>query len=158
MCSATFSTFEEEILKTGLGVEADAWLKFQTAPEFEQGRTISPAIRYSRAPSDFDVTDLVTKFVTSNASDPMLIFVEDEKDEKTLKAIQTASQAAKLRVSLCMTEDNLKVISADATQRTDGVYVFPQKFGRGIDFKLMKDAKVLILMKAESKLTTADVD
>ena len=110
MCSATFSTFEEEILKTGLGIEQSAIMEFDTAPEFELGRKIAPAIRYSRAPSDFDVTDLVTKFVTANASDPMLIFVEDEKDEKTLKAIQTASQASKLRVALCMTEETLKVI------------------------------------------------
>ena len=41
--------------------------------------------------------------------------------------------------------------------RSSGVFTFDKGFGRGIDFKLQQDAKVLVLMNGEQKLTTADI-
>ena len=41
--------------------------------------------------------------------------------------------------------------------RSSGVFTFDKGFGRGIDFKLQQDAKVLVLMNGEKKLTTADI-
>jgi len=41
--------------------------------------------------------------------------------------------------------------------RSSGVFTFDKEFGRGIDFKLQQDAKVLVLMNGEQKLTTADI-
>jgi len=41
--------------------------------------------------------------------------------------------------------------------RSSGVFTFDKGFERGIDFKLQQDAKVLVLMNGEKKLTTADI-
>jgi hypothetical protein len=41
--------------------------------------------------------------------------------------------------------------------KSNGVFIFPKVYGRGIDFKFQTDAKVLILMNGDLKLTTADV-
>ena len=41
--------------------------------------------------------------------------------------------------------------------QSSGVFTFDKGFGRGIDFKLQQDAKVLVLMNGEQKLTTADI-
>lgn len=100
---------------------------------------------------------MISKFVQGYVSEPILIFMEDEEDKTLLQAIREACKSAKLTAKECLVESEIRVLSADATQRKDGVYVFPQKFGRGLDFKLMKDARVLILMKADSKLTEADI-
>jgi hypothetical protein len=42
-------------------------------------------------------------------------------------------------------------------QDMEVVFTFDKEFGRGIDFKLQQDAKVLVLMNGEQKLTTADI-
>ena len=132
-------------------------MAFDTAPEFETGRQIAPQITYSTTKDDKEVLHLISKFVQGYVSEPILIFMEDEEDKTLLQAIREACKSAKLTAKECLVESEIRVLSADATQRKDGVYVFPQKFGRGLDFKLMKDARVLILMKADSKLTEADI-
>ena len=46
----------------------------------------------------------------------------------------------------------------EASGATKGAYLFPKKYGRGIDFKMQTEAKVLILMNGHHKLTTADLN
>ena len=70
--------------------------------------------------------------------------------------IKAACADVRLPVATCFNEDQLATFSKDAGAKSKGVYLFPKKFGRGIDFKLQIDAKVLILMNGDHKLTTAD--
>ena len=70
--------------------------------------------------------------------------------------IKAACTEVRLAVATCFNEEQLATFGKDAGAKSKGVYLFPKKFGRGIDFKLKADAKVLILMNGEHKLTTAD--
>ena len=86
----------------------------------------------------------------------MLIFLEKVEDEQLITEIKAACAEVRLAVGTCFNEEQLATFGKDAGAKSKGVYLFPKKFGRGIDFKLKIDAKVLILMNGEHKLTTAD--
>jgi hypothetical protein len=88
----------------------------------------------------------------------MLIFLENEKDDKLIAKIKAACDQARLSLSLCFDAMDLKTFEKAASAKSSGVYLFPKKYGRGIDFKLQVDAKVLVLMNGAHKLTTADIN
>ena len=46
----------------------------------------------------------------------------------------------------------------EAADKSNGIYLLRQEFGRGIDFKLLEKAYVVVLMNGSLELTEADVD
>jgi len=88
----------------------------------------------------------------------MLIFLENDEDEKLISKIKAACVQARLSLSPCFNDEQLKTFEKAASAKSSGVYLFPKRYGRGIDFKLQVDAKVLVLMNGAHKLTTADIN
>ena len=113
-------------------------------------------IVYDKSATDEETARKIREFVSTNLHAPMLIFLEKVEDEWLITEIKAACTEVRLAVATCFNEEQLATFGKDAGAKSKGVYLFPKKFGRGIDFKLKIDAKVLILMNGEHKLTTAD--
>ena len=156
LCSATFSDFESEIVEEALCIPRDEWMEFDAAPEFASGEKIENDISYDRTFTDAETAEKIRQFVSTNLHKPMLIFLEKVEDEWLITEIKAACTEVRLAVATCFNEEQLATFGKDAGAKSKGVYLFPKTYGRGIDFKLQIDAKVLILMNGEYKLTTAD--
>ena len=63
----------------------------------------------------------------------------------------------KVEMKLCLSDDQLKTISAEAKKRDNDVYVLLKEYGRGVDFKMQKEAKVLVLVNGKFELALSDV-
>ena len=72
-------------------------------------------------------------------------------------AIHEACKLVKVEMKLCLSDDQLKTISAEAKKRDNGVYVLLKEYGRGVDFKMQKEAKVLVLVNGKFELALSDV-
>lgn len=86
-----------------------------------------------------------------------MIFLENYEDEALTASIKAICAAAGIYFAPCPDDETLKVLSNEVGSKGSGVFTFPKVYGRGIDFKFKADAKVLILMNGDHKLTTADV-
>lgn len=131
---------------------------FDAAPEFASGQKMQNNITYDKSSTDTETARKIRDFISNNSSVPMLIFLENVNDEKLISGIRAACTEVRLNLGTCFNEEQLATFGKDAGGKSKGVYLFPKKFGRGIDFKLQIDAKVLILMNGEHKLTTADIN
>lgn len=88
MCSATFSLFEEEIVKQALEIDEDDWMKFKPAPAFVGLVDGEPNIIYDSSIDDADTKRKITEFIIANQSVPVLIFLEAIDDEVCCDAIK----------------------------------------------------------------------
>ena len=56
----------------------------------------------------------------------MLIFLENEKDEKLIAKIKAACEQARLSLSPCFNDMDLKTFEKAASAKSSGVYLFPR--------------------------------
>ena len=96
MCSATFSLFEEEIVKKALLIDEDDWMKFKPAPAFVRLVDGEPNIIYDSSIDDADTKRKITEFIIANQSVPVLIFLEAIDDEVCCDAIKGVCESHNL--------------------------------------------------------------
>jgi len=87
MCSATFSLFEEDIVKQALEIDEDDWMKFAPAPVFVGLGDGKPDIIYDSSIDDAETKLKIIDFIVSNQSVPVLIFLEVIDDDVCCDAI-----------------------------------------------------------------------
>ena len=133
-------------------------MKFDTAPEFASGLKSHPTvITHDQCDSAASAIQKTRGFIIGNLTLPILIFLEKYDDDALVTPIRNLCSVAGIYFEACSDDDTLRVLSNEVGAKSNGVFIFPKVYGRGIDFKFQTDAKVLILMNGDLKLTTADV-
>ena len=76
-------------------------------------------------------------------------------DDFTVNLVKNAAK----EIGFLVIADKLSFENAEpkARQSNKGAYLLSTRYGRGFDFKLQKDAKVIIIMNGACELDFADV-
>ena len=87
----------------------------------------------------------------------MLVFME-ELENAHINMFDTAATNNGVRCKPIKDEMTLEFTIIEAAQCDTGIYLMPTEFGRGVDFKLQKDAFVIVLMNGSLSLKDSDIN
>jgi transcription antitermination factor NusG len=103
------------------------------------------------------LSEKLVKFVEDNKSKPILAFMETY-EEKVKNMLENATKKAHIEDYVHIKdEERMKVEIKHASKRRNGLISMLAKDGRGIDFKSLYEAKVLIIFNGKLMFRHSDI-
>jgi len=156
MCSATLSELEETIISKILSIRKKEWKQYKHVDEFRTGKPVKASHSTSYEPDSTKLKLTLIEQVRNNSNTPFLVFSEDY--DFAIKLFDGLEKQLGVKLHAIPDGDTLERTNIEAVNCQNGVFVMPTLFGRGIDFKLLKEAKVVILMGGSLDLNSSDID
>jgi len=156
MCSATLSELEETIISKILSIRKKEWKQYKHVDEFRTRKPVKVSHSTSYVPDQKELKAKLFEQVRNNSNTPFLVFSEDY--DFAIKLFDGLKKELGVKLHAIPDGDTLERTTIEAVNCQNGVFVMPTLFGRGIDFKLLKEAKVVILMGGSLDLNSSDID
>ena len=156
LLSATYGIFAVHWLKSCLGMKN--FRKFRSQVEVTKNMDMEPFQAYEHVcDSDAELNALILKkFYAEGQSKPFILF-DEGKDDALWTALKVFADNAKINCLDCEDAGDAKAFRESQADMAKGLIRLDNKFSRGIDVKLAKDAHVMIKLKSAGVYNMLDI-